>query len=78
MRTTLKMPRLGDAADEVVILELLVRVGDLVTEGQSLFLVETDKTQVEVPTPFSGRVVEIVVDAGDEVVTGSPTLAIEV
>ena len=72
------MPRLGDAADEVVILELLVRVGDLVTEGQSLFLVETDKTQVEVPTPFSGRVVEIVVDAGDEVVTGSPTLAIEV
>ena len=78
MRTTLKMPRLGDAADEVVILELLVRVGELVTEGQSLFLVETDKTQVEVPTPFSGRVVEIVVNAGDEVVTGSPTLAIEV
>ncbi len=78
MRTTLKMPKLGDAADEVVILELLVRVGELVTEGQSLFLVETDKTQVEVPTPFSGRVVEIVVNAGDEVVTGSPTLAIEV
>ena len=78
MRTTLKMPKVGDAADEVVITELLVKAGDTIAEGQSLFVVETDKTQVEVPSPFAGTVVDVQVAAGDEVKTGAPTVTIEV
>lgn len=78
MRSTLKMPKLGDAADEVVIVEVLVAVGDRITEEQSLFVVETDKTTLEVPAPFAGIVIEIFVSTGDEVSTGAPTLAIEV
>lgn len=78
MRSTLKMPKLGDAADEVVIVEVLVAVGDRITEEQSLFVVETDKTTLEVPAPFAGTVIEIFVSTGDEVSTGAPTLAIEV
>ena len=78
MRSTLKMPKLGDAADEVVIVEILVAVGDKITEEQSLLVVETDKTTLEVPAPFAGTVIEIFVSAGDEVATGAPTLAIEV
>ena len=78
MRTTLKMPKVGDAVDEVVIVELLVKIGDPIAEGQALFVAETDKTQVEIPSPFAGTVVEIRVAVGDEVSTGSPTLTIEV
>jgi pyruvate dehydrogenase E2 component (dihydrolipoamide acetyltransferase) len=78
VRTTLKMPKVGDAVDEVVIMDILVKVGDAVTEGQSLFVAETDKTQVEVPSPFIGTVVEIKIAAGDEVKTGAPTMTIEV
>jgi len=78
MRTTLKMPKVGDAVDEVVIVELLVKIGDLIAEGQALFVAETDKTQVEIPSPFAGTVVEVRVAVGDEVSTGSPTLTIEV
>ena len=78
MRTTLKMPKVGDAVDEVVIMDILVKVGDAVTEGQSLFVAETDKTQVEVPSPFIGTVVEIKIAAGDAVKTGAPTMTIEV
>ena len=55
MRTTLKMPKVGDAADKVVIVEILAKVGDQVSEGQTLFVVETDKSQVEVPAPFARR-----------------------
>jgi pyruvate/2-oxoglutarate dehydrogenase complex dihydrolipoamide acyltransferase (E2) component len=77
MRSTLKMPKLGDAADACVIVELLVVVGDQIVEGQTLFVAETDKTQVEVPSPFAGTVVEIKVAVGDEVSTGSPTILIE-
>ena len=55
MRSTLKMPKVGDAANEVVIMELLVKVGDTVAEGQNLFTVETDKATLEVPAPFGGN-----------------------
>jgi pyruvate dehydrogenase E2 component (dihydrolipoamide acetyltransferase) len=77
MRSTLKMPKVGDAANEVVIMELLVKVGDAVTEGQNLFVVETDKAQLEVPAPFAGTVRDILIKVGDEVPTGAPTLVLE-
>jgi pyruvate dehydrogenase E2 component (dihydrolipoamide acetyltransferase) len=78
MRSTLKMPKVGDAVDEVVISEIQVKAGDKVTEGQTLFIVETDKTTVEVPAPFAGTVAEILIAAGDDVKTGAPTLVLEV
>jgi pyruvate dehydrogenase E2 component (dihydrolipoamide acetyltransferase) len=78
MRSTLKMPKVGDAANEVVIVDVLVKVGDSVSEGQNLFLVETDKAQIEVPAPFAGTVREILVKVNDEVPTGAPTLVLEV
>jgi pyruvate dehydrogenase E2 component (dihydrolipoamide acetyltransferase) len=78
MRSTLKMPKVGDAVDEVVISEIQVQVGAKVTEGQTLFVVETDKTQVEVPAPFAGTVAEIRIAVGDDVKTGAPTLVLEV
>ena len=77
MRSTLKMPKVGDAANEVVIMELLVKVGDTVTAGQNLFTVETDKATLEVPAPFGGTVREILVKVGEEVPTGAPTLVLE-
>lgn len=78
MRSTLKMPKVGDAANEVVIVEILVKAGDAVTEGQNLLLVETDKAQIEVPAPFAGTVREILVKVNDEVPTGAPTMILEV
>jgi pyruvate/2-oxoglutarate dehydrogenase complex dihydrolipoamide acyltransferase (E2) component len=72
------MPKLGDAVDAVVVVELLVKPGDAVAEGQAILVAETDKTQVEVPSPFAGTVVEIKVAVGDEVATGSPTITVEV
>lgn len=77
MRATLKMPKVGDAVDEVVIMEILVAVGEAVTEGQALFVAETDKTQVEVPSPFTGKVVEVKIAVGDEVKTGASIMIIE-
>ena len=77
MRSTLKMPKVGDAANEVVIMELLVKVGDRVAAGQNLFTVETDKATLEVPAPFGGTVREILVKVGEEVPTGAPTLVLE-
>lgn len=77
MRSTLKMPKVGDAVDEVSITEIPVQVGSEVDEGETLFVVETDKTQVEVPSPFKGRVADILISVGDDVKTGAPTVVME-
>ena len=77
MRVTLKMPKVGDAADKVLVRELMVKQGDRIAEGNLLMLVETDKANVEVPSPLAGTVVEVMVMVGDEVATGAPTFTIE-
>lgn len=78
MRTTLKMPKVGDAVDAVVVTEVAVTPGDRVVEGQTLFAVETDKTRVDVPAPAAGTVREVLIAAGDDLRTGAPTVVLEV
>jgi pyruvate/2-oxoglutarate dehydrogenase complex dihydrolipoamide acyltransferase (E2) component len=77
MRVTLKMPKVGDAADKVLVVELSAKAGDRVAEGQALMVVETDKANVEVPSSLAGTVVAVHVAIGDEVATGTPTFVIE-
>ena len=78
MRSTLKMPKVGDAVDEVVINAIQAIVGATIKEGDILFVVETDKTQVDIPAPFGGTVVSILINVGDDVKTGAPTVVLEV
>ena len=78
MRSTLKMPKVGDAANEVLVISVAVAVGDTVAAGDTLFTVETDKATVDVPAPTAGRVVEILLKVDDELPTGAPTLVLDV
>ena len=77
MRFEVRMPRLGETVDEVVLLEWLVEVGDRVEEGTELALVETDKVETEVPSPVAGTVAELTVSEDAEVNTGEVICVIE-
>lgn len=79
MRTTVKMPRVSEASDLVVVLSWLVDVGAPVAEGAPLVSVETDKAVVDVPSPIAGTLVEQLAQVDDEVTAGSPfaVLAVE-
>lgn len=70
------VPDIG--GDEVNVTEIMVAVGDSVTEEQSLITVEGDKASMEVPAPFAGVVKEILVKSGDKVSTGSLIMRFEV
>ncbi|EHU9447668.1 TPA: pyruvate dehydrogenase complex dihydrolipoyllysine-residue acetyltransferase [Vibrio vulnificus] len=70
------VPDIG--GDEVEVTEIMVTVGDTVSEEQSLITVEGDKASMEVPAPFAGTVKEIKVAAGDKVSTGSLIMVFEV
>ncbi|QPL42390.1 pyruvate dehydrogenase complex dihydrolipoyllysine-residue acetyltransferase [Pseudoalteromonas sp. A41-2] len=70
------VPDIG--GDEVEVTEVMVAVGDSVSEDQSILNVEGDKASMEVPAPFAGTVKEIKVAAGDKVSTGSLIFVFEV
>lgn len=77
MRHTVKLPRLADTVDEVVVLSWSCEVGDTVAEGAPLMSVETDKIDTEVPSPIAGVLVEQLVAADDEIPTGTDIAVIE-
>ncbi|OOF80513.1 pyruvate dehydrogenase complex dihydrolipoyllysine-residue acetyltransferase [Rodentibacter caecimuris] len=70
------VPDIG--GDEVNVTEIMVAVGDTISEEQSLITVEGDKASMEVPAPFAGVVKEILVKSGDKVSTGSLIMRFEV
>jgi pyruvate dehydrogenase E2 component (dihydrolipoamide acetyltransferase) len=70
------VPDIG--GDEVEVTDIMVAVGDTVTEEQSLLTVEGDKASMEVPAPFAGTVKEIKVATGDKVTTGSLVFIFEI
>jgi 2-oxoisovalerate dehydrogenase E2 component (dihydrolipoyl transacylase) len=53
------VPDLGEGLEDATITSWNVAVGDVVELNQTLCTVETNKAQVEIPSPFAGRVVEL-------------------
>lgn len=59
MRVRVKMPKLGLTMTEGTIVEWRKSVGDQISAGEILFVVETEKVEVEVEAPATGTLVEI-------------------
>ncbi len=72
-----KLPDLGEGLTEAEIVSVLVAEGEEVQEDQPVLLVETEKAQVELPSPFGGRVAKIHVRTGERVKVGSVLLSFE-
>ncbi len=72
----LKVPELGGSHD-VPVIEILVKVGDIVTKDQSLVTLESDKATMDVPASQGGTIVEIKVKVGDALNDGSVIALIE-
>ena len=75
MARTFVLPDLGEGLIEAEIRAVLVREGDVVKEDSPLLEVETDKAQVEIPSPFAGRVEKIHVESGQTVKVGQPLVS---
>jgi pyruvate dehydrogenase E2 component (dihydrolipoamide acetyltransferase) len=65
------MPQLGLTMEKGTIVEWLVATGDLVTPGQEILQVETDKAVVAVEVHQEGTIARILVQAGEQVPVGS-------
>ena len=67
---TITVPDIG-GAENVDVIEVTVKAGDEVAEGDSLIVLETDKASMEVPATASGKIVSVAVKVGDKVSQGS-------
>src|SRR6266851_2708857 len=72
MSKTFSLPDLGEGLTEAEIVAVLVREGDVIREDAPLLEVETDKAQVEIPSPMGGRVEKVHVQPGQTVKVGAP------
>jgi pyruvate dehydrogenase E2 component (dihydrolipoyllysine-residue acetyltransferase) len=75
MAREFKLPDLGEGLTEAEIVRVLVAEGEEIKEDQAVLLVETEKAQVELPSPFGGRVATVHVQAGQRVKVGAVLLS---
>ena len=67
MATEVRVPTLGESVSEATIGTWLKQVGDTVKVDEPLVELETDKVSIEVPSPVSGTLSEILAKDGETV-----------
>ena len=76
MATKITVPDIGDF-DNVEIIEILTKVGTVIKKNDPIVTLESDKSSVEVPSPFAGKISSLEVKIGDKVSKGSVLAVIE-
>jgi pyruvate/2-oxoglutarate dehydrogenase complex dihydrolipoamide acyltransferase (E2) component len=77
MRVKVKLPKLGLTIEEATVREWLKKEGDEVAEGEVIAAIEADKATFEIPSPTSGRIVQILAAVDDTVEVGADIAVIE-
>ena len=70
------VPNIGDFK-EVEVIEVLVKEGQTIKKDDSVITLESDKSSVEVPSNYQGKIKKINIKVGDKVSEGSIILLIE-
>jgi pyruvate dehydrogenase E2 component (dihydrolipoamide acetyltransferase) len=71
-----KLPDVGEGLTEAEIVSWHVKVGDTVAVNDVVVEIETAKSLVELPIPYAGTVLELLVPAGQTVAVGTPIISI--
>ena len=75
---TFSCPNLGEGIKSADVSSLSVKVGDLITAGQNVMELETDKAVVELPCSIAGQVTAVHVEPGQTIQPGSPLLTLAI
>ncbi|HEX6727551.1 MAG TPA: biotin/lipoyl-containing protein, partial [Nitrospira sp.] len=71
MATDIIMPQLGESIAEGTVVKWLIPVGGMIQKDESLLEVETEKVTLEIPSPATGFLNEIIVHEGETVPVGT-------
>ena len=76
MPEIVKLPKFGLTMQEALISEWKVGVGDRIEKGDVLATIESEKVEMELPSPASGVVARYLVETGDTVPVGTDVAVI--
>ena len=76
MSTEISVPDIGDF-ESVEVIEILVKPGDVIKKKDPIVTLESDKSSVEVPSPFEGKISSLKIKIGDKVSKGDVLAIIE-
>lgn len=71
------MPKMGESVMEATIIQWLKQEGDTLLESESMLEVATDKVDSDIPSPYTGKLKKILVQAGQVIAIGTPIAIIE-
>ena len=74
--TEIKVPNIGDFKD-VEVIEVLVSEGQILKKNDPLITIESDKSSVEIPSNFDGKIKTLKIKVGDKVSEGDLILILE-
>ncbi len=72
-----RLPELGENIDSANVVEVLVKVGDVIQKDQPLLEIETEKATIEVPSSLAGKVVEVLIKTGEKAKVGAVMIKVE-
>lgn len=72
----ISVPDVGDAKD-IMVTEILVKPGDILSDEDSIVVLESDKASMEIPSPFAGEVLEVLIKEGQEVNEGDAIIKLK-
>ena len=75
--TEFKLPELGENIHQGDLVRLMISPGALVSEGQPVMELETDKAVVEVPSSLTGTVKDVLVSQGDKIKVGQVVFTLQ-
>lgn len=76
MAERVKLPKWGLSMEEATIIEWMVGPGDEVSRGEVIATVESEKAEVELPSPVGGVFAEALVEEGETVDVGTEVCVI--
>ncbi len=77
MRVQVKLPKLGLTMTEATLVEWRKSPGEPVAAAETLFVIETEKSEVEIPAPADGRLIEVIGEAGQTYPVGAVVAVIQ-
>ena len=72
----IKVPNIGDFED-VEVIEVLIKEGESIKKNDPLITIESDKSSVEIPSNFEGKIKLLKIKVGDKVSEGDTILVLE-
>ena len=72
------LPDLGEGIESATISEVPLSAGEHVKKDDVLLVLESDKASMEIPSDYNGKITEVLVEEGKDVVTGEPLFKIEI